>query len=150
MNPTRALLTISGVCLAMFLTACGGPKAGAYLFTVSEKASGDLIEGATVSIGPGDMMGRPKVEPVTGTTDERGQVMLALKAWSRGEMTVSFDGDDERFFVSPERIPAMNDPEETIRDARVIRFIRGTEPNDPGHFDVKIVRVRDGLEPPKR
>jgi hypothetical protein len=44
----------------------------------------------------------------------------------------------------------MNDPEETIRDARVIRFIRGTEPNDPGHFDVKIVRVRDGLEPPKR
>ena len=150
MNPIRALLTISGLSAAFLLAACGGPKAGAYLFTVSEKGSGELIEGATVSIGPGEMMGRPKVEPVTGTTDERGQVMLALKAWSRGEMTVSFDGDDERFFVSPERIPSMNDPEETIRDARVIRFIRGTEPNDPGHFDVKIVRVRDGLEPPKK
>jgi len=150
MNPIRAFLTMCGVSAALLLTACGGPKAGAYLFTVSEKGSGELIEGATVSIGPGDMMGRPKVEPVTGTTDDRGQVMLALKAWSRGEMTVSFDGDDERFFVSTERIPSMNDSEETIRNARVIRFIRGTEPNDPGHFDVKIVRVRDGLEPPKK
>jgi len=150
MNPIRAILTISCMSAAVFLGACNAPKAGAYLFTVSEKDSGDLIEGATVSIGPGDMMGRPKVEPVTGTTDDRGQVMLALKSWSRAEMTVSFDGDDERFFVSPERIPAMNDDAETIRDARVIRFIRGTEPNDPGHFDVKIVRVRDGLEPPKR
>lgn len=150
MKPIRAILSMCCVSAATFLAACSGPKAGAYLFTVSEKESGDLIEGATVSIGPGDVMGRPKVEPVTGTTDDRGQVMLALKAWSRAEMTVSFDGDDERFFVAPERIPAMGDDEQKIRDARTIRFIRGTEPNDPGHFDVKIVRVRDGLEPPKR
>lgn len=150
MRSIRAILTSVGVVAASFLTACAGPKAGAYLFTVSEKDSGDLVEGATVAIGPGDMMGRPKVEPVTGTTDDRGQVMLALGAWSRAEMTVSFDGDDERFFVSPERIPAMSDDEQVIRDARPIRFIRGKEPNDPGHFDVKIVRVREGLEPPKR
>ncbi len=146
----RVILTISALTLASSLVGCNGPKAGAYLFTVSEKDSGDLIEGATVSIGPGELMGRAKVEPVTGTTDERGQVMLPLKAWPRGEMTVSFDGDDERFFVATERIPSMTDSEEKIRDARTVRFIRGTEPNDPGHFDVKIVRVRDGLEPPKK
>lgn len=150
MKPIRALLSFAGVSAAFFLAACSGPKAGAYLFTVSEKGSGDLIEGATVAIGPGEMMGRAKVEPVTGTTDDRGQVMLALKAWPRAEMTVSFDGDDERFFVAPERIPAMSDEEAKIAEARPVRFIRGTEPNDPGHFEVKIVRVRDGLEPPKR
>lgn len=150
MKPIRVILTICCVSAASLLAACSGPKAGAYLFTVSEKDSGELIEGATVSIGPGEMRGRPKVEPVTGTTDDRGQVMLALKAWPRAEMTVSFDGDDERFFVATERIPAMSDDEQKIRDAPSIRFIRGTEPNDPGHFDVKIVRIRDGLEPPKR
>jgi len=152
MTPSRLVrvLAFLALCLPLAAVGCSGPKAGAYLFTVAELPSGKVLEGATVSVEPGQMRGRPTVSPVSGTTDDRGQVVLPLGAWPRAEMTVSFDGENERFFVAPERIPSIQEPEDAIRDARPFRFVRSTQPNDPQRYEVRAVRIRDGLEPPKR
>jgi hypothetical protein len=126
--------------LVLSLAACSSMHSSSYMVTVRDASDGTAIEGALVEVRAA---AAESAEPrARSTTDGRGESVVIVPGWNRADLFITFDGETERYFFSPELAPRYDAPKEDVEGKpTAVRFIAG--PEGTPAWRVRVVRVID-------
>ncbi len=137
----RLVSTLLGLSLVFLVGCTNQPRSGSYMVVVKDRATGKVVDGASVEVVP---LSGP---PVTGTTDSLGEAVLLIGAWPRAELRVGFDGETDRYYVRTTKVPTWEaSAEETGSGEKgVLVFMPGGGGGINSSFEVHFMLIREGL-----
>lgn len=138
MRKLLSLCLASSLLSGSLLAGCAGTQSASYLVTVRDRTAGTAVEGATVEVRAGS--GEVAEAGARSMTDGRGEAVLLLGGRPRADLFVTFDGETERYWFVPARIPRFDAPREEIEgDRSPVHYITG--PSGTPAWQVTVVRV---------
>jgi len=130
-----ALRTSALIVASAALGGCAGYAS--YSVEVLDRDDRKPIEGAVVELAQGTLHeGR-------ATTDSQGEGVVVARDTARLDLSVTFDGTTDRYFISRDRVPTWDAPFPESEGAESgVRFVVSDPHDSRPHWLVRVLRLR--------